>query len=94
MNKHVLKLNKKQKGMPPLSYLLQRFYLKDTVVIKPNPKNKNQLPNYRFFGKIGTVIEVNNPQSIKVLIPGKVKRSRSHRIVVTSNLHLKLIKRQ
>lgn len=94
MNKHILKLNSKEKGMSPLSFLLRRFNLGDKVVIKPYPKDKNQLPNYRFFGKIGKIVELNSPRSIKVEIEGKMKRSRSKKYIITSNLHLKLIQEE
>lgn len=93
MTKHILKLNKKEKGLPPLSFLLRRFYVDDIVVIKPCPKYKKQLPCHRFFGKMGKIISVLNPNAIKVQIKGAVKRTRSIKYVLTSNLHLKLIER-
>lgn len=91
MNKHRLKLNYKQRGFPLLSILLKRFSVGDKVVIVPFSKDKTQMPDRRFFGKIGTVVQVNKSNSIRVEILGVVRRTRSKRTIVTSNLHLKLI---
>lgn len=91
MSKQTLKLSSSQKGFPLLKYLLKRFMIGDTVVVKPFTKNKNQLPNKRFFGKIGTVTEINKKSTV-VKIEGSKKRTKSIKYINTSNLHLKLIK--
>ncbi len=61
MRQRTRKLYKKpirDRGLAPLGKLLIKYKLNDRVDIIPDPSIQKTLPHRRYYGKVGTIVEI------------------------------------
>lgn len=82
--RHKFKKSVRQKGLPSINVLLQKFDKGDRVHVKVNPSIHSAMPQKRFDGKTGVVT---GKRGDCYLV--KVKNIRAERIIIVHPAHLK-----
>jgi len=84
-SRKLLKKAPREKGIQPLSSLLQEYKLGDKVVIVINSGTHKGMPHRRFHGKIG-IIQEKRGRAYRVAVQDGGKK----KIVISRPEHLKL----
>lgn len=71
-SRSLMKKSKLEKGMYSLNVYLGTIQSGSKVVIRPCKDYKRNVPNRRFVGKVGSILEVTQKNNYKVLVDKKI----------------------
>ena len=65
----------RERGLAPLGKLLIKYKLNDRVDVIPDPSIQKTLPHKRFYGKVGTIVELRGRAFMIEIMDGEKKKN-------------------